>query len=406
MKSYFLLILLLSILGGKAAETSNFEMKVLKVGFSARAFTTGCRANLNNEYLFESNEVGKSKKVVLALPGKTFNRTKILDTITICKDIRNIIFSIKTLTGNAIAWKWTFTGTSFAGVTNDSICGPVPYNTIGTYLATCLVTFSGGKDSLHTFVIRVFDGKVQAPLLHDSIFCGPINITLDGQNASNAIAKYRWVPSGQTSRTINVTSAGTYGVSVYTVDDYSYKCTNCLACDSQTSQVNIILGAKATVNLGPDRFICGDNAVILDAGPGYTTYLWQPNSETSQSIAVLHGGTYSVSVTNADGCTASDQIFLKDSCPAYIFIPNAFSPDGNAKNDVFNWAGNMKISTFHMEIFNRWGQNIFKTDDQNQGWDGFYNNQPAMEGVYIYLLECRDFNGFRHHLKGTFSLLR
>jgi len=62
------------------------------------------------------------------------------DTITICKDIRNIVFSIKTITGNAIAWQWTLTGTSFVGKLTDSVCGPVPYNTIGVYTANCKVS--------------------------------------------------------------------------------------------------------------------------------------------------------------------------------------------------------------------------------------------------------------------------
>ena len=85
------------------------------------------------------------------------------DTIRICKDIRNIVFSIKTITGNAIAWQWTLTGTSFSGKLNDSVCGPVPYNTVGVFTATCLVTYSNAKDSLHKFTIKVFDGKVQKP---------------------------------------------------------------------------------------------------------------------------------------------------------------------------------------------------------------------------------------------------
>ncbi len=394
MKSKILLLLLLSIWGGIAAETC-FSFKHKTLGVATNAY-----------HLKISDNDGTEGVSGVARGARSYKENSSQDTITICKDIRNIVFSIKTITGNAIAWKWTLTGTSFAGKTDDSICGPVPYNTVGIYLATCLVTFSGGKDSLNKFIIRVFDGKVQVPSMNDSVFCGSINLTLDAQNSSNPIAKYQWTPSGQKTRTINVTSAGIYGVSVYTVDDYSYQCTNCYACDSQSRQVNIALGAKASVNLGPDKFICGDNAVTLDAGAGYTSYSWQPNNETSQTISVLISGLYSVTVTNSDGCSASDQIFLKDSCPSYIFIPNAFTPDGNSINDIFNWAGNMRLKTFHLEIYNRWGQNIYQTDDAAKGWDGYYQNKPSPQGVYIYLLECRDTNGFRHHLKGTFTLLR
>lgn len=203
------------------------------------------------------------------------------DTITICKDVRNIVFSITSINGKASAWQWTLTGTSFSGKLNDSICGPVPYNTVGIYQATCLVSYTNQKDSLHKFIIRVFDGKVQVPVLKDTTLCGPVNLTLDAGIAVNPLYKYRWMPDGQTSRTINVNTPGTYQVSVFTIDDFSYKCTNCVACDSQTKQIVVTRGAKVNLDLGPDKFICGDNPEVLNAGSGYTSYLWLPNNETA-----------------------------------------------------------------------------------------------------------------------------
>lgn len=328
------------------------------------------------------------------------------DTITICKDVRNIVFSIKTITGNAIAWQWTLTGTSFSGKLNDSVCGPVPYNTIGVFTATCKVSYSNMKDSTHRFIIKVFDGKVQMPPLKDTVLCGPVNLTLDAGNAANSAVKYKWMPGGQTTQTININSPGAYGVSVFIIDDFSYKCTNCVACDSQTKQITVTRGAKATVDLGPDRFICGDNPAILDAGPGYINYAWQPNSETSQTISVLMSGDYSVTVTNSDGCSASDQIHLKDSCPMYIFTPNAITIDGDGLNDIFNWAGNMRMKTFRLEVFNRWGEKMFQTEDPKKGWNGIYQNQPVIQGVYWYLIECKDTNEEKHFLKGTITVLR
>ncbi len=337
---------------------------------------------------------------VLSLKGQT------PDTIRICKDIRNIVFSIRTITGNAIAWQWTLTGTSFSGKLNDSVCGPVPYNTVGVFSATCLVTYSNAKDSLHKFNIKVFDGKVQMPNLRDTVICGAVSLTLDAGNTANSYVNYRWMPGGQTTRTININAPGIYGANVFTLDDFSYKCTNCVACDSLTKQITITRGAKATVDLGPDRFICGDNPAILFAGAGFTDYTWQPNNEKTQSISVLISGYYSVSVTNSDGCRGYDEIFIKDSCPMYIFTPNAITMDGNALNEVFNWAGNMKMKTFHLEVFDRWGERMFQTEDAMKGWDGTYANEPVIQGVYWYLIKCVDTNDIRHFLKGTITVLR
>ena len=328
------------------------------------------------------------------------------DTITICKDVRRITFFIKTISGNATSWQWTLTGTSFSGKLTDSICGPVPYNTIGIYPATCLVTYNNAKDSLHKFIVKVFDGKVQLPPLRDTVLCGPVSLTLDAGNANNALVKYKWIPNAQTTKTIAISAPGSYGVSVFTLDDFSYKCTNCVACDSQTKMITVKRGANATVNLGPDRFICGNNAAILDAGSGYTNYEWKPNNEISQSISVLNSGYYSVNVTNSDGCTAWDDITLRDSCPMFIFAPNAISADNNGSNDMFLWGGNIKIKTYKLEIFNRWGEKLFETTDATKAWNGSYKNELVFEGVYWYLIDCRDTNDTRHFLKGTVTVLR
>lgn len=330
---------------------------------------------------------------------------KAQDTITICKDVRNITFSIFTTQGKAVAWNWTLFGGSYSGTKTDSFCGPVAYNTIGTYSAECLVTFSTGKDSLHRFIVKVFDGTVKPIPLSDTTICGAVNLTLDAGNTGNPIIKYRWA-GGQTTRQLTVNQPGVYTVSVFTVDDYSYKCVGCRACDSVTKSATVKLGAKPAVSLGPDRFICNDNPVTLDAGTDGITYLWTPTGETTQTISTAISGTYAVTVTNADGCKSTDQIFLKDSCPMYIFLPDAFTPDGNNINDSFIWKGNIKMKTYSLVIYNRWGQKMFESKDPSKAWDGYYKKKPCQEGVYAYLLECVDTREERHVLKGNLTLLR
>lgn len=328
------------------------------------------------------------------------------DTITICKDVRNITFTIFTTEGKAVAWNWTLVGGVHTGSKTDSSCGPVGYNTVGIFSANCKVTFSTGKDSTHRFIIKVFDGKVQPIPLRDTTICGNVNLLLDAGNAENPIVKYKWLSNGSSNRTLSVNQAGNYGVSVYTVDDYSYNCQGCVACDSLTAFSNVRLGTRPQVNLGPDRFICNDNPVQLDAGSDGNSYLWTPTGETTQVISTAISGTYSVTVRNTDGCTASDQIFLKDSCPMYIFLPTAFTPDANGLNDNFIWKGNMKMKTYNFSIYNRWGEKLFDTTDPTKAWDGTFMDNPCHMGVYVYLLECVDTQENRHVLKDNFTLLR
>lgn len=97
-----------------------------------------------------------------------------------------------------------------------------------------------------------------------------------------------------------------------------------------------------------------------------------------------------------------------------MHVPNAFSPNGDDINDVFipnsilifNQTGN-PILDYHLEIFNRWGQKVFETDDVQKGWDGNYMGEPCIEGSYIYKLRGLGLDGItRFNLQGNVTLLR
>lgn len=331
---------------------------------------------------------------------------KAQDTITICKDVRGITFYIYTTQGKAVAWDWTTVGGTYSGSTTDSFCGPVFYNTAGVFNTTCKVTFSTGKDSLHKFVILVFDGKLNKPALKDTTICGTQPVLLDAGNAGNPLANYLWTPNGETTQTILATTAGVYSASVYSVDDYSYNVPNAYACDSVYTQINIIQGVQPIVDLGKDKLLCNSVAITLDGGPGGGTYKWSPGGQTTRQISTFIGGTYTVVVTSPDGCVGSDQVFLKDSCPSYVFVPDAFSPDETNLNDSFRWNGNMYIDSFHMIIFNRWGQEMFETRKKYEAWDGKHNGRYVTEGVYAYLIECSDVYGNWYNFRGSLTVFR
>ncbi|HEY1046745.1 MAG TPA: gliding motility-associated C-terminal domain-containing protein [Bacteroidia bacterium] len=99
---------------------------------------------------------------------------------------------------------------------------------------------------------------------------------------------------------------------------------------------------------------------------------------------------------------------------AKIFIPNAFTPNNDGKNDVFiprailifNQTGN-PILDYELEIFNRWGERVFFTNDVNQGWDGVYNGEVCQQGQYIYRVRALALDGVTaFNLEGSFVLLR
>lgn len=117
-------------------------------------------------------------------------------------------------------------------------------------------------------------------------------------------------------------------------------------------------------------------------------------------------GTYTVQLiaTSDIGCsdTIYKDIYLVNN---NVYIPNAFSPDGDKINDIFNFVASDKVDRFEFMVYNRWGQLVFKTDQEDEGWDGTYGNEPAQQDAYVYVFDGI-VNNKKVQLSGTVTLLR
>ena len=111
------------------------------------------------------------------------------------------------------------------------------------------------------------------------------------------------------------------------------------------------------------------------------SYLWS-TGDTLPEITVDSGGVYQLTIYNYH-CGSSEEIEINNYCPGVLYLPNAFTPDGDGLNDVFTAEGS-QITDFRLEVFNRWGQLIFTSNDMQTGWDGTYQNRPVQQEVYVY----------------------
>ena len=254
------------------------------------------------------------------------------------------------------------------------------------------VTVSGSSCSTQASANVQFVPQLVVDLGLPQTVCGGNTVTLD---AGLAGSTYIW-STGETTQQITVTQTDTYTVTVTNA--------GCTASDDVTITIN----APLVVDFGiTDSSICPQNgeSILLDAGNA-ASYSWAPASDTTQTITVTTAGTYSVTVTDALGCTASQSILVSILCESVLLFPNAFSPNNDTNNDTFRPIYQF-ISDYRLKVYNRWGELVFDTTDITEGWDGTTLKSKKQEiGVYVWYAEYTDNLGNHFKQQGNVSLLR
>src|SRR5690606_17311931 len=136
-------------------------------------------------------------------------------------------------------------------------------------------------------------------------------------------------------------------------------------------------------------------------------YSWN-TGDTSSSLRVIQPGSYSLRMQSSPlGCSTTEFVTVTKDC--YLDIPNAFTPNGDGENDYFfpRTLLSKGVHQFKMNIFNRWGQQVFETAAvDGRGWDGRLNNIAQPMGVYLYLIEVSYVNGRQEQYKGNVTLIK
>lgn len=162
------------------------------------------------------------------------------------------------------------------------------------------------------------------------------------------------------------------------------------------------------IELGDDTTLCRGQVLPLDVTTYGATYLWQDGS-TSPVYSPSATGTFEVVVTNQCGSDADIIHTFFQECNCQVFVPTAFSPDRDTKNEVFRYYQACEFFTATLKIYNRIGQLVFISELPEDGWDGSYNGKPATEGVYIYEIKYKAFDrgrSIKETQRGTFALVR
>lgn len=230
-------------------------------------------------------------------------------------------------------------------------------------------------------------------------------------------ASYQWikVTTGLSSTTSNNPTAAPADSVTYTVVGYDgYNCF------TDTASVNVAVVALPSVTAPADMELPTGSEILLPAITSTDVIRWSWSPVDYLNCPTCPGPVstprsdieYTVTVFNRFGCESSDKVAIKLVCEkSFVYIPNAFTPNNDHRNDVFYVKGKGIRAIKSMRVFNRWGEVVFETvnvniEDSQKGWDGSYKGRPAETAAYIYAVELICDTGEIFIRKGTVTLIR
>jgi gliding motility-associated-like protein len=232
---------------------------------------------------------------------------------------------------------------------------------------------------------------------------GEINLAVTGGTGTYT---YTWSPNVSTTNIATGLTGGSYSVIV----------TDAQGC-TQSLQMTVGTIEGDLISVSADSYIIneGETTILHAEGtPGvvYDSIVWSPATGLSctnctDPIASPSGTmTYYATLYSPDGCTDTDTLIISVSYPcSEVFVATLFSPNSDGLNDVHCVRGSC-IAKLEFLIFDRWGEVVFESTDQDDCWDGNFRGKPAQTGVYIYKLTAILDDGSTFTDSGNINLIR
>lgn len=228
-----------------------------------------------------------------------------------------------------------------------------------------------------TFDINVI--KITPKAWPDTLICPGQRVQLHAEGGDT----YNWL----SSYFINDSTLQHPIVTPQETHDYIVKVgkAHCFAVDTAT----VLVHPKPYQPTNPEYTIDYGESVLLDLNHDYS-YSWSPGTYLSCKNCPTTTSKpeedilYYFSYQNDKSCKLTDSIKINVNFPLYI--PNTFTPNKDNKNDVF-YAHSYLLKNFKMDIFDRWGNHIFHSEDINHGWDGSFKGNQQQEDVYVWKIE-------------------
>lgn len=369
--------------GGRSREhvdggTSRFD----KNGTVYQAVCAGCGSN--DDFPSTPGAWSPTNEASCNLGVFKFDLNKLISAPDFNIHLKNCNYPLEVTFINNSTGANTFYWDMGDNTTSTTFEGSHFYNEPGTYHVTLIALDSADCLTPDTAFV-VFEIPVPPIItafgtdticVHDTI---PIWVEGTG------IASYNWAPAWSLDRT---DSAEVNALPTETTS-YIITATDSAGC-VVTDTVTVYVSAMPSIDAGDDTYLqIGVSGELYAHVRPNSTINWSPPEGLSctdcpDPIAdPKETTTYYIEVTDEFGCSASDSVIVY----AYptIYVPNAFTPGSNADNPIF-YAYGLGIHFFEMNIYTRWGQLIFHSNNIYNGWDGTTNGIESQSGVYIWTL--------------------
>jgi len=291
--------------------------------------------------------------------------------------------------------KWTFQGAIPATATGPTVKN-IRFNQPGSYLISHVFNVAGCADT--AFATITVLPPPESLLGNDVTRCEGDTIHLLA--STNPTHGYRW-NTGDTTSLVAAYSPGAYSVTI----------TNAEGCSTTSDVLLSVLSAQA-VNLGNDTVLCEGATVRIrpaEVVPG-SVFHWN-TGDSEMHLDISQPGIFTLTAS-VGGCSFADTIVVEvEECPeCQVYAPSVFAPDKGSPNEVFRLFPGCPVASVRLQIFDRWGNLVFISDKENEGWDGTHKGRRMPPGVYVYFAEI-DFEADvqpmdKKKISGSVALIR
>jgi len=327
---------------------------------------------------------------------------------------------VGTVSGPSIAtYSWNFGNAATPSTGTGTTVNNVVYNTQGNHTAILTGSYLQCSESVSSNVF-VYGEPIIAFGIEPGLQCAPFMAHFLDMSVSDTPIDYLWSFGDGTTSTLQNPTHLFANPGIYPITLNIQTTTGCLADLTLTKNdlVNVRPRPTAGFTTSTDvTDICNSEVVFIDhsIGASHISYYPDDNGIFASGVPAIFPYLYQSSgyknvlqiVANEYGCEDSSTYKLYIE-PFTIFIPNAFTPDGDQFNNEWKPEVALQATDWHLQIFDRWGEKIWESYDQSVGWDGFYGNEKAPQGIYNYKVDvtsCAKEDKYET-LMGHFSLLR